>query len=235
MNVILDIDETFVQYVGTDDWAGTPESERNKYQTGGNTENGLFVLRPHFDDFFTFLFDSCETVSLWTWSDQEYAQGVADMIKLRNPKWNIANIWSDGDVDASIEMNGHNKDLNYIWYTMKKFKPCNTILVDDLPSNTQHPSNIKNGIQLAAFEPLGHKLEKNKKTKTKIRSGPYKDMSKDTTLLSVKTVIKKAIDNSEFCSEGDLPHPFEGSTKVGGRRKKTQRRKQRNATRKYRR
>lgn len=233
MNVILDIDETFVQYVGKDDWNAVPEVERNKYETGGETKNGLFILRPHFDEFFAFLFDSCKTVSLWTWSDADYAQGVADMIKARNSKWTITNVWSETDVDESIDLNGNNKDLNYIWYTLKKFQPCDTILVDDLPENTQNTSNVQNGIQLLPFEPLGHKLKS--KTATKIRSGPYKDMSNDDTLLRVKTVIQKAMDSSEFCSEGDLPHPFEGSTKVGGRRRKTNRRRKHRTTRKYRR
>ena len=233
MNVILDIDETFVQYVGIEDWDLVPEAERKKYQTGGESEDGLFILRPHFDEFFTFLFDSCATVNLWTWSDKEYAHDVANVIESRNPKWKVANVWSQVDVDKSIELFNNNKDLNYIWYTLKTFQPCDTILVDDLPENTQNSSNIKNGIQLLPFAPLGHKIKT--KTRRRIRSGPYKDMSNDEILLRVKDVIQKAIDKTDFCAEGDLPHPFEGSTKVGGRRRKTHRRKQRRTTRKYRR
>jgi hypothetical protein len=233
MNVILDIDETFVQYVGIDDWNAVSEAEREKYQTGGETTEGLFILRPYFDEFFTFLFESCKTVNLWTWSDKDYADSVRRIIESRNPKWKLTNIWYDEDVDKSIDMNGHNKDLNYIWYVKGVFQPCDTILVDDLPENTQNPSNIKNGIQILPFAPLGHKLKT--KTPKKLRSGPYKDMSKDDTLLRVKDVIQKAMDSVEFCSEGDLPHPFEKTIKIGGRRRKTFRRKNRRTTRKYRR
>lgn len=231
MNVILDIDETFVQYVGKDDWASLSDEQRAKFETGGANQNGLFILRPHFDEFFEYLFNEADTVSLWTWSDIEYAQGVADMIRKRNPKWKIANTWADEDVDASIALNGHNKDLNYIWYTKNMFQPCDTILVDDLDSNTQNPSNIKNGIKLKAFDVLG---EKKRVSKTKIRTGHFTDMSNDDTLLKVIEVLKKVKSNPDFCSEGDMPFPFEGSTKVGGRRKTIRKRKHRRTVRKYR-
>jgi hypothetical protein len=225
MNVILDIDETFVQYVGSEDWAAVPESEKIKYETGGQNKHGLFVLRPHFDEFFDFLFKNAKTVNLWTWSDEEYAEGVAKLIQSHNPAWKVANVWYDDDVDASIALNRHNKDLNYIWYTKNKFQPCDTILIDDLPENTQNPSNIKNGIQLFPFDPLGHKLSGKDRMRDKIRTGKYTDLSKDETLLKVVAVLKKAMANPDFCKDGDLPHPFEGSTKVlGGRRRKTVRR-----------
>ena len=224
MNVILDIDETFVQFVGPDDWAEVDEKEKIKYETTDVTERGLFILRPHFDEFFDFLFKNAKTVSLWTWSEKEYAQGVAELIESHNPKWKIANIWCDTDVEASIEEYGNNKDLNYIWYTKKKFQPCDTILVDDLPENTQNDSNIHNGIQLLPFHPLGEKLKKGKRTSTKIRTGDYKNLSNDDTLLRVVDVLKSVLANPDFCSEGDMPFPFKGTTKVlGGRRRQTRR------------
>ena len=238
MNIILDIDETFVQYVGHADWAAVDEAERKKYETGGKGKNGLFILRPHFDKFFTYLFENAETVNLWTWSDKEYADGVKAMIKSRNPKWKIENVWADKDVEASIALHGHAKDLNYIWYPTNDFKPCNTILVDDLPKNTNNPSNRRNGIQIPPFHPLGEKLSEEDRTTDKIRTGEYTDMSNDATLLGVIEVLKKARANPKFCEEGDLPHPFKehvNLTKGGRRRRTTRRYRKRRATRKYRR
>lgn len=231
MNVILDIDETFVQFVGIDDWAALPDGEKDKYETGGEGQTGLFVLRPQFKEFFEFLRDNCKTISLWTWSDSGYANSVKKLIETNVPGVKIANVWHDDDVDASIELSGHNKDLNYIWYEKKKFQPCNTILVDDLPANTQNPSNIKNGIQIAPFHPLGEKLGKKDKTPTKIRTGVHTDMSKDDVLMKVAAVIKSAIDNPAFCEDGDLPMPFAGPTKVGGRRRRKTRRCKKNKCR----
>jgi len=249
MNIILDIDETFVQYVGHADWKSLAPEEQKKYETDGGGPNGLFILRPHFDEFFTYLFENAKTVNLWTWSDKEYAKGVAELIQKKNPKWTVTNVWSCDDVDASIDMYDHNKDLNYIWYKKKVFKPCNTILVDDLPENTNNPSNKRNGIQIPPFHPLGEKLSKEdrkaceKRTgrKDKIRTGEYTDMSKDNTLQRVVDVLKEAAENPEFCKEGDLPHPFETHVdltkpaKGGRRRRRTRRDRKRRATRKYRR
>lgn len=223
LNVILDIDETFVQYVGLDDWEDMAADKKAKYQIDGKGGDGLFILRPHFDEFFQFLGETCKTVNLWTWSDAVYAAGVKSMIERRVPGVKISNVWVDDDVEASIELHGNNKDLNYIWYEKNKFNPCDTILVDDLPKNTQNSSNIKNGIQIAPFHPLG---EKEKVSKTKIRTGEYHELSEDDVLVKVMEKLKEVMSNPGFCSEGDMPKPFTGSTKVGGKRRKTFRRKQ---------
>lgn len=224
MNVILDIDETIVHYVGNSDWERVPENERAKYQTAGISSAGLFILRPHFDTLFAYLFENCKSVNLWTWSDKEYAEEVARIIQSHNPKWKPNNIWYDDDAEASREIHGHNKDLNYIWYTKKVFQPCDTILVDDLPENTQNPSNRKNGIQIRPFNPLGEKRKKEDRKQGRLREGVYTDLSSDDTLLRVVDVIKKANDNPEKCEEGDMPPPFSSPVILaGGRRRRTMR------------
>ena len=234
MNVILDIDETFVQYVGHEDWATLPPAEQAKYETGGSGPNGLFILRPKFTEFFQFLTKNCKSISLWTWSDADYAMIVKKMIEQKVPGTKIANVWSEKDVDASIEMSGKNKDLNYIWYDVGKFQPCDTILVDDLPKNTQNTSNVKNGIQIAPFHPLGEKLRQGPK---KIRTNIYHDLSNDNVLMEVADKIKEAQDASDFCEEGDLPHPFPKPVIIGmsgGKRRKTRRHNPKRKTRRNR-
>lgn len=222
LNVILDIDETFVQFVGTEDWDSLDPREKEKYTASPPGRSGLFILRPGFVEFFTFLKENCKTVNLWTWSDAEYAGCVKKLIEERVPGLVIANVWSDTDVDASIELHGHNKDLNYIWYVKKKFNPCDTILVDDLPANTQNPSNVKNGIQVFPFHPLGEKLSKKQKTATKIRTNKYTDLSNDVELARVIEILKKVDSAADFCKDDDLPFPFPDAKVKGGR--KTRRR-----------
>ena len=213
-NVILDIDETFVQYIEGGDWAGLPDTEKAKYKY----KHG-FILRPHFREFFDALAKECKTINLWTWSDIDYANGVKGLIEDTTDA-TITNVWADSDVDASIDMHGHNKDLNYIWYVKKKFNPCDTLLVDDLPKNTQNPSNIRNGIQIAPFHPLGDKLSKAErilqKPLHKIRTGIYTDLSKDDVLMRVVDTIKQLSMDADFCKEGDLPFPLKGSTVLLG-------------------
>jgi NLI interacting factor-like phosphatase len=229
MNVILDIDETFVQYVAAGDWASLPDTEKAKYKISGNPAKGVFILRPHFNEFFDYLFTNCKTVNLWTWSDDEYAESVARVIREQNPKWKVSNVWFDKHVDASIDIDGFNKDLNYIWYEEGKFQPCNTVLIDDLPANTNNPANKRNGIQLKAFNVLGEKLskEERKANPGKIRTGHYTDLSKDDTLLKVIEVLKGI--------EEPCKRPFKEHTKVGGGRRKTYRRILRATRRKLRR
>ena len=206
LNVILDIDETFVHYIKKVNWPAVPEDYRSKYEMFDDK----FVLRPHMDTFMNFLFDNCATVNLWTWSDMEYAEGVAKYLAKRNPRWKIANIWADEDAATAGDLHGSDKDLNYIWYEKKMFKPCDTILIDDLPKNTINDSNYKNSINIPPFIP-----EKN----------PAKFLQ-DDVLLKVIKMLQDVMNKSDFCKEGDLPFPFPTATlqnpnKIGGQRRKT--------------
>lgn len=227
MNIILDIDETFVQFVGKDDWLSIPKEQRDKYEQSDPTpdnpkHNGLFIFRPHLKEFLGYLFDNASTVNLWTLSDRDYAHHVAGMIKHMNPKWKISNIWCDEDSEKAEKYDsGYSKDLEYLWDHVGIFKRCDTILIDDLKSNVNNSSNKLNSIQLKAFNVLGEKLNKNQgRTPTKIRSGHYTDLSKDDTLLKVIDVLKNTKNRCGI-------RPFDEITKVGvtdgGRRRKTRR------------
>jgi hypothetical protein len=240
-HVILDIDETFVQYVGNDDWATLEASgEAAKYEIHKMkpTADGLFILRPYAGEFFSFLAAHCETVNLWTLSDQEYADGVKKMIRDKFGV-DIKYAWSEDHNEPAKEKHGNNKDLNWLWYDNKAtkgvFKPCNTILIDDLLQNTQNPSNYLNGIRIPAFAPLGHKITAAEgKTKTHIRTNEYTDLSTDTTLLEVTEELTNIFKNKDWCREGDMPYPLTQRidlTMAGGRRK-TRRRKPLRKTRK---
>ena len=243
-NIILDIDETFVQYVGLDDWKSLSPTEQGKYEVfqPKPTSNGLFILRPNVSEFFYFLSTHCETVSLWTLSDKEYADGVKEMIEKRFCV-KINNVWSEEENEPARDLYKNNKDLNYLWYknpeTIGKFKPCNTILIDDLIGNTQNTSNYLNGIRIPAFAPLGHKLTSGK-TATHIRTNEYTDSSDDTILLEVIAELIEIFENKAWCSKDDeMPFPLtervdlvEGKKATGGR--KTRRRKVGKKTRKAR-
>lgn len=238
-NVILDIDETFVQFVGLDDWATLSNDEQAKYETVkmSPTSTGLFILRPHIKEFFDFLSANCESVNLWTLSDQEYADGVKKMIKSKFGV-NISHAWSEDANVPARKMYGHNKDLNWLWEknteTKDIFKPCNTLLIDDLEENTQNPSNYRNGIRIPAFAPLGNKITASEgKTKTHIRTNKYTDFSTDRTLLDVINELNLLFRKETWCEGGDLPFPL-GNERIdltiGGR--KTRRRKAVRKTRK---
>lgn len=202
LNVILDLDETVVHFLKEAKWAEVPDADKPKYQTHG-TKN-VFVLRPHLREFMDELFANYN-VCIWTWSDADYAQDVANILSDKQPQ-KFTHIWSEAHADEATEKHGCNKDLNYIWYQLKVpgFQPCNTVLVDDLPSNVRNSCNVKNTIQVKPFALFGEK---------KNRSGPYEPLYDDNTLLSVLKVLRKVAAASDYCAQGDLPFPFPNHTK----------------------
>lgn len=231
LNVILDIDETFVQYGGAED---TKKYEAGGAEAGKYEVEGGFIFRPHMKEFLKFLSDNCATVNLWTWSDKVYATGLKKILERIVPGLKISNVWVDEDVEASIareDETGKNKDLNYLWYDLAVdgFLPCNTILVDDLKSNSMNSSNFENSINLKAFEPMGPKKKKTALTKGSIRTGePHEDFTKDTILLDIIKILEGVMEKSDFCEDGDMPVPFPGGGPSpgvsGGKRRKTKRR-----------
>lgn len=234
LNVILDIDETFVQFVGRDDWNQLEASEKAKYVTTDTdpSKNGFFILRPYFTEFFTFLRDNCATVNLWTLSEREYAEDVKGIIERRIPGLVISNAWGSEDEAAANEADyWRPKDLRYIWEELGLFKPCDTILIDDLPRNTLNESNKRNGIRLPAFDPLGEKRERSQLTRTRLRTVTavrvekggrmvtryqhYADMSEDRGLLTVLSVLREVLPT--LCTKGPKDPVFP-SRPVGGRK-----------------
>jgi hypothetical protein len=248
MNVILDIDETLVQFVGKDDWLSIEKKERDKYSVSETSpdcpaNNGLFIYRPHLKEFFEFLFsnpNTVKTVNIWTLSDKDYANDLAGLIKKMNPNWKMKNIWVDTDNDAAQEYEeGYAKNLEYLWdeVGVEGFNRVNTVLIDDLEENAHNTGNKLNGIRIKAFNVLGHKLKNNnpEKTKTKIRSGTYTDLSSDDTLLKVIDILK-SVNIKQNPEKTD--RVFDKITSVnisGGRRKRKTQRKRigRKITRKY--
>ena len=222
LNIILDIDNTFVEYTHGKDgnWQKLSPAEKEKYVFVGNSAAGEgFILRPYFVEFFTELSKMAKTVSLWTWSDCPYAESVKEMIEERTP-CRISNVWCDEHAEAAGDIGGQGKDLNYIWYQQNKFQPCDTILIDDLHSNIHNGANYQNGIQLKKFA-LWNRVTK------KQPFGPYTDMSEDETLLEVLAVLRDLDVKRNLCPDGEeeTAHPFEDAMVVGGRRHKTYRRK----------
>ena len=196
LTVILDIDETLVHYIANrhkpHSWDALSEEEKKKYKVV-DAGSGIFIVRPHLDEFFDFLSANCD-VGLWTWSDKGYAQGMRKSI-LGTRK--IKFVLHDDHAEESSEAHGNSKDLNYLWYgeePMPCLAECNTILIDDLPGNAVNSSNIKNSITIEPFALFGE---------VKNRSDPYKDSSGDTALLEVIEILKKVLPVTKTCYEND--------------------------------
>ena len=198
LTVIFDIDETLVYYISNrlkpTSWDKLPETEKSKY-TVIDAGSGIFLVRPHLDELFSFLLESGCKIGLWTWSDKGYAMGMRSAV-LGKWKDNIQFVLHDEHAEASGELHGNSKDLNFLWYGPEKkdcLEECNTILIDDLPSNAANSSNIKNSITIEPFGPFGE---------VKDRSDPYKDCSKDTAFLECIEIIKRVLPKVKGCYDG---------------------------------
>jgi len=200
LNVILDIDETLVYFIHKKYWKHSwdllSDEEKAKYTVRPNN-SGVFIVRPHLNTFLSFLFKHCN-VSLWTLSDQEYAEGVAKMfVHNGSPRRKLQHILNgDEHAELAADLHGNNKDLNWLWYHAGYdcFAECNTILIDDLPNNSLNPSNRQNSITINPFALFGE---------VKDRSKPYLDVSEDDTLLKIIELLKIVMKQQDNCAEGD--------------------------------
>lgn len=197
MNIILDIDETLIYFINSKyrkhSWDKLSSEEQAKYEFYSKGPNAnVVIIRPYIREFLRYLFRYFR-VSLWTLSDREYAQGIADMLlKLLGGKsaaYRFAHIFSADDDDdhetGASGMNGNNKDLNWLWYQYPDLYPCfaecNTILIDDLPNNALNKANRHNSIKIDPFALFGE---------VKARTDPYEDVSKDDVLKQIVELLK---------------------------------------------
>ena len=180
LNVILDIDDTFLKFMGDEIDADVRAYSKHDIV-------GKFLIRPHLEAFLNEIFAKYN-VSLWTYSEKEYAMEVAKRIidvdkhperklsyilsaitpddngknKVRDDELYgkyLNSIWHYGDPAGDIH--GNNKDLNMLWWSedgvrnpdFPYMRECNTILIDDLLKNVINPSNYRNGISIEPFSP----------------------------------------------------------------------------------
>jgi hypothetical protein len=213
LQLVLDLDETLINNVPRPVWQALSEIEQNKYKVvSDSVGDSVFVIRPHVKELLDFGFEN-SVVSIWTWAGKDYAHEVANLLTGGNPQ-KFANIWSEKDSNDAFEIFNRGKDLNHLWLHLSDgaMLPCNTILVDDLETNTKHVANKNNSIQVPAFELFAEK------------SGKYNDLSDDKALLNVIDLLKDVIADERFCATVDTS-PFTSfhkvsSAHIGGQRKR---------------
>ena len=111
--IILDIDDTLLKNIKNVVIPIIPNL--SKFETAQNLKNSTFVLRPHVREFLDYLFEH-HYVSIWTWSDDAYANRVANLLTNGHPeKFKDILAEEDADISATIHKIG-GKDLNYLWY-----------------------------------------------------------------------------------------------------------------------
>lgn len=209
LNLILDIDETLINFVPHTLWGTLSSADKAKYKFIV-CHDGVIVARPHVKELLDYAFSNCD-VSIWTWACEKHAHDVLQFIA-KNRLSKFANIWSSNDANTAYRTYGKGKDLRHLWFSLNinGFMPCNTVLVDDLDDNVCHEANRRNSIQVPAFKLFGE-------------SGLYLDPSSDNSLLNVIDLLKEVNVRLPFCKKG-LVSPFSTLKTVSSVHKKKPRR-----------
>jgi hypothetical protein len=114
LHVVLDIDDTLLKNLKKPILDMVPKDIQDKLKIVEG-RGRYFVLRPGVREFLDFLFANCY-VSIWTWSDYDYAMEIANILTDRHPE-KFKDILSEEDADTSRGLhNAGGKDLNYLWY-----------------------------------------------------------------------------------------------------------------------
>lgn len=193
LNIILDIDETLIYFIQkkyrAHSWDILSADEKSKYDYTEDRHGNILVRRPYLKEFFAYLFEHC-SVSLWTLSDQEYADGIASMILKQyfsDKHYAFTSIYCDKTDEESAEYFGGRKNLKYFYEDVKKphVWPGNTILIDDLPANSVNSQNQRNSITVKPFALFGE---------VKDRSDSYEDVSRDHVLLDIVDLLQHILE-----------------------------------------
>ena len=180
--------------------------EKAKYKFIETKNGSIILIRPHLDEFLDFLVKEDCWIALWTLSEREYAQEMANGILARWPK---KFVYGAEDDEAASDAGFSRKAVAYLgrgdegeddeWRDgvgKNCISLCNTILIDDLPANSVNKDNMHNSITVAPFAPWGERKD---------RADPYIDCSGDTAFLECMDIIKRVLPKARACYAKNPP------------------------------
>ena len=160
--IVFDLDETLIQFLHAKNapdamklWKETADDVKAKLHYVTEKKH-IIILRPHLEQLFNYFMENTNIrVGLWTLSEREYGQSIANLLSAEFdlPQNFFLFVYGDEDVKDYKTR----KDLSMIWEQFPTYHRSNTFLVDDLKRNIMHPINRKNGFLTPAFEPFGMK------------------------------------------------------------------------------
>jgi len=172
--VLLDIDETMLQYV---DYPVGRDYEYFNHITmpvrNPPNPNPIVVFRPYLDVFFKFASQNNIHLGIWTYGSKYHAENTAKRwipfyieslevehdIKI-NPPIKFDFVYCDEDYKKwkDYREDGHHKDLRMIYENHPHWTPENTIIIDNSIFNINHIHNASNGILIQPFQPSSNDM-----------------------------------------------------------------------------
>lgn len=190
LHIVLDLDETLICFVESTVWDGLTDNEQKSYDSK-KIMNGVCVFRPHLKIFLDTIFTLTPDVFIWTRGTHDYAISVLKAIRQKTGH-TFKYLFSREQCNDAFGLNGYDKDLEYLWNRDGfGFTKRNTILIDDLKTNTQNPNNRKNSIQIMPF-----------------LISPLINLSDDNTLLLVLNILYSVKNMYSKDSNKSIQHPF---------------------------
>jgi len=208
--VVFDIDETLIHFVSKTYkslWEGLDPQIKNNLRAV-EYNNNIIILRPHIQELFNFFKQTPNIrVGLWTYSEREYSEDIANVLKkeLQLPDDFFLFTWGAEDMDVSedseeIELP---KDLRKVYRTFTNFNKFNTFLVDDLYGNLKHEVNVQNCILIQPFAPFGT-------SKVRVNIGPEELLMSvnNEEFIGLIDICKKVLKDILGCDVEDINEAF---------------------------
>jgi hypothetical protein len=191
LHIVLDMDETLICFVDNTVWDGLSKAEQKSYESV-NVMDGTCVFRPNLQIFLDTLFSLTNNVFIWTRGTHDYAVEILKEVRKKTGHA-FKHLFSREQCNKAFALNGYDKDLQYLWDLPKfNFTKRNTILIDDLKTNTQNPNNRKNSIQIMPF-----------------LISPLINLSDDNTLLLVINILYSVQKMYVYDQNKSVKHPFQ--------------------------
>ena len=205
--VVFDIDETLIHFlpknkIGNTNWKDMSDEDKSQFQYVLDGDHVVF-LRPYLCELFRFFNANQDkyAVALWTYSEREYADGIASMISEQCGFSEDLFLFKWGAEDIDDE--DYPKNLNNIWSEFSDFNKFNTIIVDDLHGNIRHEHNVENSILIQPYAPFGRD-KKRKPMTDEMRKIALSDDALDQ-LKGICEVVSKDIVG---CDDEDIEASF---------------------------
>lgn len=184
------MDETLICFIDNSVWDGLSLKEQKDYEHT-YVLDGVCVFRPYLKAFLDGLFSITDDVYIWTRGTRPYAINILDEIRKKTGH-TFKHLFSREHCEEAFTIQGYDKDLEYLWALPNfHFTKRNTILIDDLKSNTQNPSNRRNSIQVLQF-----------------KISPLIDLHDDDTLLQTLNILQKLQKTYKMDVGENISYPF---------------------------
>lgn len=133
IRVVLDLDNTILSSLTLAELKKIKNIDKRKLKSKVMDGYYKIFLRPHLDEFLTYLFKNFD-VSVFTAASRDYGSFIVEHIILNNqPERKLDMFLYDDNCAESQKYYNKNspKDLRYL-YNFDGYFPCNTIIIDDL-------------------------------------------------------------------------------------------------------